>query len=162
MKKSLYAISTEALNIASALEEGELSPEIETALAINQEELQEKALNYGYAIKSIDDDLTAINEEIKRLTALKQAKQNAIDKMKEAVSNAMQIYGIEKVTSPTLNLSFRKSEAVEVVNFDQLPEEYKATKTTVSADKTRIKNAIKSGENVEGATLSINYNLQIK
>jgi hypothetical protein len=36
------------------------------------------------------------------------------------------------------------------------------SKTTFVPDKTRIKNAIKSGENIIGATLQTNYNLQIK
>jgi len=162
MKKSLYNITAEALNLASALEDGELTQELETALSINQNELQEKAINYAYAIKSIEDDLTSINEEIKRLQAIKTAKSNAVDRMKESIRNAMNIYGIEKVTSPTLNLSFRKSESVEIVNLDQIPDNYKVEKVTVSPDKTRIKQAIKDGKEIEGAVLNINYNLQIK
>lgn len=150
------------MEIASQLEEGELTPEIESQLVIAQSELQEKAINYGYAVKSLEDDVTAINEEIKRLQAIKTSKANAIDRMKEAVSNAMQLHGIEKVESPTLNLSFRKSEAIEVDNIDQLSDDLKAVKTTVSADKTIIKQAIKDGKEVQGARLVINYNLQIK
>jgi hypothetical protein len=162
MKKSLYNITAEAQSIASALEEGEFTPEMQTALAINQNELQEKAINYGYAIKSMEDDVTAINEEIKRLQAIKTAKSNAIDRMKEAVSNAMQVYGIEKVTSPTLNLSFRKSEVVEVELVEALSNDFKIVKTTVTADKVAIKQAIKQGENITGARIVQKFNLQIK
>lgn len=162
MKKSLYNITAEAQSIASALEEGEFTPEMETALAINQNELQEKAINYGYAIKSMEDDVTAINEEIKRLQAIKTAKSNAIDRMKESVSNAMQIYNIEKVTSPTLNLSFRKSETVEVELVEALSNDFKIVKTMVTADKVAIKQAIKKGENITGARIVQKLNLQIK
>jgi hypothetical protein len=35
-------------------------------------------------------------------------------------------------------------------------------KTTYAPDKTMIKNAIKSGENIIGATIKENQNLQIK
>ena len=148
--------------MASALEEGELTPELETALAINQNELQEKAINYGYAIKSLDDDVTTITEEIRRLTAIKTAKTNASERMREAVSQAMQFYGIEKVTSPTLNLSFRKSEVVEVDLVEALSNDFKITKTTVTADKIAIKQAIKQGENITGARIVEKLNLQIK
>jgi len=148
--------------LASALEEGELTPELETALAINQNELQEKAINYGYAIKSLDDDVTTITEEIRRLTAIKTAKTNASERMREAVSQAMQFYGIEKVTSPTLNLSFRKSEVVEVDLVEALSNDFKITKTTVTADKIAIKQAIKQGENITGARIVEKLNLQIK
>jgi hypothetical protein len=160
--KSLFKISAEALELASALEEGELTPELETALAINQNELQEKAINYGYVVKSLEGDVSAIDEEIKRLQALKKAKNNAIERMKESVSNAMQLYGMEKLTSPTLSLSLRKSESVEVDFTEALPNDFKITKVTVTPDKIAIKQALKQGENITGATLKINYNLQIK
>lgn len=162
MKKSLYQITREAAEIASQLEEGELTPELENALVISQTELQEKAINYAYAIKGVEDDVTAINEEIKRLQAMKASKQTAIDRMKEAITTAMQINGIEKVTSPTLNLSFRRSESVEVDQIETISEKYRITKTTVSPDKTAIKKAIKAGETIEGARIIENYNLQIK
>jgi hypothetical protein len=162
MKKSLYNITREAIELASQLEEGELTPEMETALSINQNELQEKAINYAYAIKSMEDDVTAINEEIKRLQAIKTAKSNAAERMKESISNAMEIYGIDKVTSPTLNLSFRKSESVEVDLVEALSNDFKIVKTTVTADKLAIKQAIKQGENITGARIVEKFNLQIK
>lgn len=162
MKKNLYQITQEIQEIAYQLEEGELTPELENKLIISQTELQEKAINYGYAIKSVEDDVTAISDEIKRLQAMKSSKQNAIDRMKEAISTAMWVNGIEKVTSPTLNLSFRKSESVEVDDVKFLIDKYVIETVTFSPDKTAIKKAIKSGENIKGAWIIENYNLQIK
>ena len=162
--KSLYEITQEAMELASYLEEndGELNEELESLLVINQNELQAKAINYGYAIKTIEHDVEAIENELKRLQALKKAKTNAIERMKEAISNAMELYSIEKVESPTLNLSFRKSESVEVHNEDIIPLQFMNIKEVRTVNKTKIKEAIKNGENVFGATLQINNNLQIK
>jgi hypothetical protein len=160
--KSIYQLTTEALEIASLLEENELTPEIEQVLVINQDELKEKALNYAYVIRSFEDDVTAIDNEIKRLRALKEAKTNSIERLKESISTAMNIYGIEKVESPLLKLSFRKSEAVEITNEEVLPLSFKTEKVTYTANKVKIKEAIKNGETVFGAILQINYNLQIK
>jgi hypothetical protein len=161
--KSMYEISREAMDIVSALEEneGELNPDIESALRINQNELQDKAINYSYAIKTVSNDVDAISEEIKRLQALKKAKENVVQRLKDTVVNAMQIYGIEKVETPTLKLSIRRSEAVEVDdNFDD--DIYMIKKVTYTPDKTRLKEAIKKGESIQGVTLKENYNLQIK
>jgi hypothetical protein len=161
--KSMYEISREAMDIVSALEEneGELNPAIESVLRINQNELQEKAINYAYAIKTVSNDVDAISEEIKRLQALKKAKDNTIQRLKDTVVNALQIYGIEKVETPTLKLSIRRSEAVEVdENFDN--DIYMVKKVTYTPDKTRLKDAIKRGESIQGVTLKENYNLQIK
>jgi hypothetical protein len=160
--KSLFNITAEALNLASALEDGEITPELENSLIINQTELQEKAINYAYVIRTVEIDVSAIDEEIKRLQAIKKGKTNVIDRMKESVVTAMGIYGIEKVSTPTLNLSLRKSESIEIINESQIPDGFKTQKITVSPDKTRIKQAIKDGDEVQGAVLSVNYNLQIK
>jgi hypothetical protein len=160
--KSLYNISQEAINLASLLEEGELNENIENQLSINQKELQEKAINYGYVIKAVEDDVSIIDIEIKRLQDIKKAKQSVVDRLKESVLNAMNIYGIEKVTSPTLNLSIRKSKSTEIIFEAVIDEKFKKEKVTVSIDKTAIKKAIESGETVEGAILKENQNLQIK
>ena len=142
------------------LEDGEFTSELENALVINQNELQEKAVNYGYVIKESENSISLIDAEIKRLQDLKKVQSNKIDRLKETVLNAMNIYGIEKINSPFLNISIRKSESVEVT--EGLPMEYMIEKTTYAPDKTRIKNAIKSGENIIGATIKENQNLQIK
>jgi phage terminase small subunit len=159
---TLFNITARAQQLARALEEDELTPELENELVINQQELQIKAENYAYAIKSLEGDVSIIDEEIKRLKGLKDAKNNAIDRMKGSVVNAFQIYGITEVKSATLKLSLRRSETVEVVNIDQLPENLTVVKKTVSADKVKIKEAIKTGIPVEGAVLVENFNLQIK
>jgi hypothetical protein len=161
--KSLFQISTEARELASALIEGELSSEIELALCINQNELQDKAINYGYAIRSIESDVSIIEDEIKRLQALKTSRINAIDRMKATVLEAMNIYGIEKVTSPTLNLSVRLNpESVDLVNEYQIPDCYKKEKVTISIDKVMIKEDLKSGLEVPGAVLKRTQRLEIK
>lgn len=159
---NLYTLTTQAKEIALLLEEGEFTQEIEQALIINQEQLQEKAINYTYVIKNFEADSQAIDNEIKRLKAMKLAKDGAIDRMKEAVRNAMLSSGIDKIESSLFKLSLRRSEAVEVVNIDQLPESLVTVKKTVSADKVKIKEAIKAGQNIEGAVIIENYNLQIK
>jgi hypothetical protein len=159
---SLFNITARAKQLALALEEGELTPDLENELVINQNELQIKAENYAYAIKSLEGDVSIIDEEIKRLRALKEAKTNAIDRMKEAVLNAFQVYGITEVKSPTLKLSLRRSEAVQVTNENQLSGGYLREKITFTPDKELIKAAIKAGKTVEGAVLVENFSLQIK
>jgi hypothetical protein len=160
---NLFQITSKARELSLALESGELTEELENELVINQTELQEKAINYGYAMRSLESDVSIIDEEMKRLAALKKAKTGAIDRMKESVLNAMLIYGIEKVTSPTLNLSVRNNpESVDIPMTELLDAKFLVTKTTVTPDKVAIKKAIQNGENVEGATLVRTQSLVIK
>lgn len=159
---NLYEISTKAREISFALETGELTPELENELIINQTDLQNKATNYGYVIKSFEDDIEAIDNEMKRLKALKDAKTKAIDRLKSSVLDALHLYRIENIKTPTLSLSIRRSESVEVDSLESLPDYLKNEKVTVTPDKVAIKNAIKKGENISGARIVENFNLQIK
>ena len=159
---NLYEITMDALELASLLETEELTPELEQALVINQEQLQAKAGNYAKVIANIQSDADAIDNEIKRLKAMKESKERAIDRLKSAVKNAMLISNIEKIESPLFKLSIRKSEAVEVHIVEALPSAFINVKNVVTADKVAIKEAIKRGEHVTGAILIENFNLQIK
>lgn len=159
---NLFNIKQEYINLVNSIidNNGELSPELSQALAINETELKEKAINYGYVIRSFEYENDIIDAEIKRLKALKEQKEKAIQKLKDAVSDAMNLYGIEKVESPALKLSFRKSESIEIS--ENLDKRFMIEKVTLQPDKVAIKEAIKKGEQVEGAVLIINQNLQIK
>jgi len=161
--KSLFKISEEATQLASALIEGELTLEMEKALTINQNELQEKSINYGYAIKSLESDVDVIDSEIKRLQDLKKTRENAVQRMKDSMIQAMQVYNIEKVESPTLKISLRNNPvSVHLLNEYQIPDDFKKEKVTISIDKVAIKKAIEAGEQVPGATLIRSKKISIK
>ena len=157
---NLYNIKSEYLAIAQELAEGELTSELEQALMITEANLQEKAINYGYVIKNFESEVNIIDEEIKRLNALKKARVNAVEKLKTNISDAMQLFGILEVKAPTFKMNFRKSESVEI--YEGLSQEYITEKISYQPDKIAIKNAIKEGKTVNGAGIIINYNLQIK
>ena len=159
---NLYELTAEAKMIASLLETEELTPELEGMLVINQNELTQKSIDYVKVIRNKEADSNAIEAEIKRLKAMKDANDRVIDRMKLAVKDAMMTSGIDKIESSLFKLSLRGSEAVEVISIDQLPESLTVVKKTVSADKVKIKEQIKNGIPVEGAVLVENFNLQIK
>jgi len=159
---NLYQITREALELAYLLETEELTPELEAMLVINQEQLQTKAGNYAKVIANIQSDSDAIDNEIKRLKEMKESKDRAITRLKDAVKNAMLTSAIDKIESPLFKLSLRRSESVEVNVVEALPENYITRKVVLTADKLSIKDAIKRGETINGARILENFNLQIK
>lgn len=159
---NIYNLQNEYTHLAIQLQSGEVTPELEEALRINESEFQKKAIGYGHIIQHKKYNREMIKKEIEMLKELDAIEERIENKLKEAVSNAMQLYGIDKVESPTMNLSFRKSESVEVINEAQLSPEFTTTKVTTAPNKTAIKEAIKRGEVVEGAVLVTNQNLQIR
>lgn len=164
MKIALYQIEQEYISLANQIieNEGELSEELENALMINQEQLEQKGKGYGYIIKDIEAEIDAIDVEIKRLAAMKKSRTNAVDKLKTSLSQAMQLFDISELKTPTLKISFRKSESVEVEDMRLLDQCFIVKKTTESIDKVAIKESIKGGVQVYGAVLKTNLNIQIK
>lgn len=158
----MYQIQTEYQQIADALTTGELTPELEQALAITEHELEVKSVNYSFVIKDINDEISIINAEIDRLKDLKKVRENALERLKNNISNAMQLFQVDEIKTPLIKINFRKSEAVEVDNMALLDAKFLNEKVTITADKMAIKEAIKNGEDVNGARLVINNNIQIK
>lgn len=164
MKVALYQIEQEYLNIVQSIIDagGEITEEQETALSISKEQLQNKGVCYGFIVKELEGNIDLIDLEIKRLNALKKPLVNSIDRLKNNLSNAMQMFDVTELKTPLLKINFRKSESVEIEDIDLLDADFVKTTITKAADKIAIKEAIKQGENVQGAVLVTNQNLQIK
>ena len=161
--KSLYSITTEYRMLMQEIEEceGVLTPELEEGLQINKEELVVKSENYVHVIKSQEAYLSAIDNEIKRLQALKKQKEKAVDVLKSYLLQAVENFGT--FTSGFFTFSTRKSSSVEVFcDVNDLPKELKVIKVTETADKTAIKKALQSGEQIDGCAIIEKHNLQIK
>lgn len=160
--KTLFEITQEVIELASLLEDGEFTPELEQQLAITRDELDAKAENYVKVIRQVEGDISAIDAEIKRLKEIRDGKSKVVDRMKEALSTAMTAFRVDKIETSLMKLFFRKSESVEIVDEKLIPEEYKLSRVVVNPDKILIKKLIKSGESVPGAEVVEKFNLQIK
>lgn len=164
MSKSIWNISAALLQLEEQLYEsgGELTPELETALQITKEELSSKAESYFSIIRKSEGEAEMIEAEIIRLQALKKSKQNMAIRLRNILKSAMEFYSIKSVQTPLAVISLRLSESVDVEDVNKLPEQFRRTKVTMEANKIKIREALKSGEKIDGATLKTNYNLQIK
>jgi hypothetical protein len=161
MELTLYQISEEQRRIEALLEEsaGELTPEIEAALAVNESNFMEKSRDYGFAILRYKAFIEAIKQEKSRLDGLKKSAENAIERMEERLVGAMQQFDKTKVEMDTIKLSLRRSERVVVDDEAKVPAD--CIKVTTTVNKTDLKAHIKSGEEC-GAHLEENQSLQIK
>lgn len=164
MKTTIFQIEQSYNQLAEELIEngGELTPSLEEALAITEEQLQNKSVAYSFVIKQMDADIDIIDAEIKRLQALKKQLEKASEYLKERIKHAMDTFQIEEIKTPLVKINFRKSESVEVDDVNQLPSLYKVVKVTEQADKAAIKAALKDGVEVTGCRIETHRNLQIK
>ena len=141
---------------------GELTPELELALQINKDNFHSKSENYAYITKQFDGEMDIIDNEIKRLQQAKKSREKTIERLKATIEMAMKTFEIDKIETPLIKISFRNSESVEITDVNDLPNEFKVIKLTESADKLKIKDALKSGMFISGCSIKTNRNLQIK
>lgn len=162
MKQSLYNITEDQRLINAMLEEtgGELTPEIEEAMLITEENFISKAEAYGATISEYDAQAEACAQEIKRLQAYKKTCENVSKRMKERISDAMMTFDKDKVTAGTFRFSFRKSTAVVVENEELIPEEYFRTERTIC--RKELMDALKAGEVIAGAMIETRQTLQMR
>jgi hypothetical protein len=159
---NLYELTQEGLELQELLENEELTEELEQRLLISQNEVQSKGCFLAPIILNNEVTIEAIDNQIKRLKELKEKKERSINRTKYFLKNAMVSNGINKIESHLFTLSLRRSESVEVDIVDALPSQFVNIKNVVTADKVAIKEAIKRGENITGARIIENFNLQIK
>lgn len=119
---NLYLIQEELLKLFNEIEEngGELTPELEEALAVKQEELVSKVKSYTDVIKSLKTDIGAIKEEKTRLDAYQKSKEKLIDRLTKVIVEAIDKFGdttksgTKFVSWDTGKVSIRKSQAIEL------------------------------------------------
>ena len=159
--KSLYDITADQklwLNLIESLE-GEIEPEMEEALQITEQQLQQKSIAYLEVIRNKEAFNTLVDNEIKRLQQMKKVNNNVIDRLNDNLLNAVKTFGVYTVG---LNkFGTRKSSQVIVEDVNSLPEQYKVIKVTEAADKMMLKKAIESGEEIKGVYIHENLNLKI-
>ena len=163
--KSIFEIEQERLRLNTMIEEaeGELTPELEQMLEVNEQNLMDKAKTYREIILSNNTDIDLAKQEIKRLQDLVKSRERSNEAMKTRLKDAMQLFGVPRIAidgGVGGVLSFRRSEAVVIEDETAIADEWK--KVTYTIDKAGIKAALKEGKTVAGAQLTENMNLQIK
>ncbi len=161
---SLFEITQEHLDLINEIMEagGELTPELEEKLKINESELMYKAGGYIGILRKTAGDRLVIKSEINRLKALDKQRENLENRLKNALSTSMQLYDKDKIELPYNTISFRKTTSVAVYcEPEDLPKDCQVIKIT-SVSKAELKKKIQSGRVIDGVEIIEGKSLQIK
>ncbi|ENS7825060.1 siphovirus Gp157 family protein, partial [Neisseria gonorrhoeae] len=99
---------------------------------------------------------------IGRMTGKLKAAKARNQSLKDYLARNMQAAGITEIKADdgTFKASFRKSEAVVILDEAQIPAEFMREAVKTEPDKTAIRKAIESGRQVAGAKIEGRKNLQ--
>jgi len=154
--KSLYTISTELVELTNTLEatHGELTPEIEKLLEVNEISLTTKLDSYDRLLDELKMREEFLKEKELAFKAAKQAMGKCQDRLKTNIKACMTLLGLKRVNGN--DCSFLLSNAapkLSVVDDSKIPNKYWITETTFKLDNAALLADLKDGAKLEGVGL---------
>lgn len=143
-------------------ETGEVDEVVAEQLWMCKDALNDKIQNYGIIVKQLTADAKMFEDELNNLEKRKQRAERNAEWLKEFLSTAMQQMEMTEFKNSKVNITFRKSSKVEILDPNKLDKKYMVEKTTYTPSKTMIADDLKAGIEVEGAKLVETQNIQIK
>ena len=139
--------------------------DLETGEIIDTEQLDKltmeretKLENVACWIKELKIEAEALKAEKQALAERQKVAENKMESLKKYLAYALDGQAFKTTRA---SVTFRKSQAVEIADIYKLDENYLRYKEP-EADKTAIKEALKAGQTVAGATLVENTSVIIK
>lgn len=122
-----------------------------------QMERTEKLEAVALAYKNYTAEASILAEQEKAFAERKRKAQKHAEYYRSLLERGL---AGERFETPMVAVSYRRSTAVEITDMAALP--FTFTTVKIEADKSKITEALKRGEAVEGATLVTRNNIQIK
>lgn len=127
------------------------------------EAIEDKAENIAKLIRSLDADVEAYSNEIKRLSDRKRVAENKIKSVKAYLQSNMEQLGKEKFKTELFSFGIQNNPAgVDITNEKAIPVEFITVETVKKVDKRELIKALKAGEEITGAELKQTRSLRIR
>lgn len=124
-----------------------------------QIEAEEKIENVALWYKNLLADAASYKVEKDHFAEREKVAKNKAESLKRYLDDAL---GGKVFKTTRVDVTYRKSTSVNIIDDTLLPESLVAEVVTTSPDKKAIAELLKAGEKVAGAELSHNQNIQIK
>ena len=163
---TLYDISKDYLQALDAFTDPDadipLDAAIDTLDGI-EGQLQDKAVSVAKFMQNLDATAKAIREAEQQMAKRRKAIENRAQWLRDYLKLNMEAAGITKIESPWFRLAIQKNpDAVEITDEALVPDIFKTEVVTVKIDKPAIKQALRDGAVIPGATLSQSTRLAIR
>lgn len=163
---SLYSIAQEHRNMVDRLMDTQSDEQaIIDTIEAESYPLEQKAQNVAYAIKNMEATAAAIKAAEQEMAERRKAIEKRAASLREYTKTCLEVAGVSKVECPHFALTIRKNPAsVEVFEQALIPASFMRVPDLPppAPDKTAIKEALKAGQEVPGATLTQSTRLDIK
>lgn len=141
--------------------EGEVTAEMMESLVKANTDTEQKRLSFCHYMRKLELDIAAHKEEEKRIADKRKVMERKLAWAKQYITPYVVDHG--KQTMSTFTWSLRKSQVVDISEwYDTHNPDYNTINTTYTPDKKKLKELLKSGSEIIGASLETKQNLQFK
>lgn len=163
---SLYEIATQYQADVRKLEELDLDDQtfLDTLESLSGD-LEVKAANVAMFARNLEATAQAIKGAETQMYERRKRLESKAQRIYSYLLSNMQACGISKIESPYFALQVKKNPESVVVDFEgSIPDEFftQPEPPPPKLDKAKLKEAIKSGLQIEGVHLESKYRLDIK
>jgi hypothetical protein len=154
-KLSLYGIAKEfeALEEMIYQDNGEVTEDHEELANYVNNLLTQKTDNFVSFVQKLEDEAEIAANHIKRIQAYKKARENAVERLKTYAHDCLEKLNTAKIEGTMGSIAIRKPATVVLIeNEDDIPEDFASYSRSI--DKTKVKDALKSGAEIPGARLA--------
>ena len=158
---TLYEIGQDSMALYEMLQNDEIDEQT-VQDTIESFGVEGKLEDYAKIIRQLNADAAALEMEEARMEKRRKTVQNSIKRLQNNLVLYFSMIGKDKADAGIFKMAVRKSKAVNILDLNIIPDEFKRQKVTVEADKKAIKEALEAGETVAGAEIQINKSINIR
>jgi hypothetical protein len=153
-KATLYEIATEFAALEEMLmnDDGEVTTSHEELEKYANQMMVSKVDDYCFFVQKLEDEADLASQHIKRLQAYKNARENAIERLRMYSALCLEKLNQKAIKGTLGSISLRApSKVLRIEDESKVGDEFCSYKRIV--DTSTLKEAVKSGLEVEGVSL---------
>ena len=161
-KTSLFDLTGDWLRLYEMADDPETDPAafFDTMEGL-EGEIEDKADRYAAIITKLKGEADLIKKQEEAFKAKREAKENAVKRLKEGLYQSMKLTGKTKFKTAFYSFYTQATESVKL-DTEKVPERFLRYKEP-EIDKTAIKTALKNGEDLSGiAHMEVNEGVRFR
>lgn len=164
MSTALYKLADEFAHVAERLEELEMDAQtIADTLEAYATDFETKAISVGQFILNLEATIESIKQAEANMKARRSAYEKKVAWVRDYLIDNMKKVHREKIECGFFKMSIRTNQpAVTIAEDAQIPAQFVKQQISLVTDKKALKEAIESGSQFDGITLTRSTSLIIK
>jgi disulfide oxidoreductase YuzD len=158
----LFELTEQYNQVRNLIDEDVDNETLQDTLESLQGAIEEKLDNIAFIVREMDYQISALDEEAKRMRAKKERLETQKDGLKNYILQQLQHADLRKVKTAKNTIYTRITRKVEVDNLAELDSEYIRVTEKKEADKKKLKEAIDSGQEVKGVRIVESESVQMR